>query len=128
MRILYLKNLVILLISIGCYLLSIKEVESIPTNLLPTVTTFVGFILVAPVFANFAFTYGDHGNRYNFLGHLISFLVMTPCIVLVGILDLLFIRMIGEIWIFRTMLFLFILSIFLYDIWDALTERKDNEG
>ena len=59
MRILYLKNIIILFISIGCYLLSIKEVESIPTNLLPTVTTFVGFILVAPLFANFAFTYGD---------------------------------------------------------------------
>jgi len=117
------KNVLLVILSISLYPI-VKEAFSVVTDkaVLNNLVLFVGLIIVVPLFANFAFTYETIkiGSKIQtFTGHLIAFFIMLGSFLLLEMIDVLFVMAVGNITIFRVVLFLFALVILLYDFWDA---------
>ncbi len=98
-------------------------------GVLNTLILFVGLIIVVPLFGCFAFTYeliNQNSIFQRMLAHVIAFTIMLATFMLLLMIDVLFIMLVGDILIFRFVLLLLLISIFLYDFWDALrlTNKK----
>lgn len=60
----------------------------------------------------------------RYVGHVITTTIMLSIFILVFMIDILFVLMVGDIWIFRLVLFLFLLNLILYDFWDAMRNTE----
>lgn len=116
------KNLLLIAALAGAYPV-IKEEFSVVTNpqTLNTILLFVGLILVAPLFANFQFSYqfSSRNSSSNLLvSHITTFLAMLVCGLLVLMIDVIFLRLVGHLFVFRLTLLLFLTCMILWDFYD----------
>ena len=92
------------------------------TQILSTIILFVGLIIVAPLFANFAFTYERTLIRspwHRMSGHCIAFSIMLATFLLLEMIDILFFMLVGNMFVFRFVLIMLVFGIYVYDFWDA---------
>ncbi|MBI3419564.1 MAG: hypothetical protein HY053_05485 [Proteobacteria bacterium] len=118
----FIKNALLVLLLLILYPVIQREFSSV-TNLqtLNTLLLFVGLIIVAPLFANFQFSYqfSIRKNPVNLIiSHVATFLAMLVCGLLIAMVDVIFVRLVGNILVFRMTLFLFLVSLILWDFWD----------
>ena len=117
------KNIFLIVASIGLYPVIVRSLSPIHDNaILSTIILFVGLIIVAPLFANFAFTY-ERTLITNFWhrmsGHCVAFVIMLATLLLIEMIDVLFFMLVGDMFVFRLILVLLVVGILLYDFWDA---------
>lgn len=116
------KNIVVVFLSFSLYGVIEEAFTPIPKDILETLILFVGLIIVVPLFSNFAFTYDylqGTSSSQRYVGHLITFTIMLSTLLLIAMIDILFALMVGDIWVFRFVLCLFLIALILYDFWDA---------
>ena len=115
------KNTIIMISWILLYRVtenSFSVIESRET--LGTVLLFVGLIIVAPLFAKFAYTYKETPKKKSdvLLGHMVTGLLMWTIGVLLIMTDVLFLRLVGNIPVFRAVIFAIMTAVILFDFWD----------
>lgn len=119
----WIKNILLLVIAFSAYPQIQKAFQSITDqSTLETILLFVGLIIVVPLFANFEFSYSQTHTKsklQNLLGHAIAFLIMLAVFLMLAMIDVLFVTLVGEVYLFRVVLSLLFLGILLYDFWDA---------
>jgi hypothetical protein len=106
------------------YLFAKREVSQISSENLDTLVLFVGLIVIAPITANFIYTYrGVKNKKAVLLGHLTTFFSMLVIGMLFVILDILLLRMIGNILTFRISIFMFWIGVVFFDFADFLADE-----
>lgn len=117
-----LKNLVLILALALAYPEIQREFSAVTdTQTLNTLLLFIGLIIVAPLFANFQFSYqfSHKGKFSNILSsHIATFLAMLVIGLLIEMVDVIFVRLVGNIVIFRLTLLAFMTCMIVWDCWD----------
>ena len=117
-----LKNLLLIVVLFLSYPEIQHEFSTVTDpQTLNTLLLFVGLIIVAPLFANFQFSYqfsAKHQKVNLLISHAVTFLAMLVCGLLVEMVDVIFLRLVGGIMIFRVTLLLFVGCMILWDLWD----------
>ena len=123
-----LKNVILVLLLAALYPVIESEFAAITNpQTLNTLLLFVGLIIVAPLFANFQFSY-QFSHRHNtnlILSHIVTFLALLVCGLLILMVDVIFLRLVGNIIVFRVTLFLFLVCMLLWDFWDFWRIQED---
>ena len=116
------KNSALVATLIVVYPLIKKEFAAVDNvQTLNTLLLFVGLIIVAPLFAAFQFSYQFSLPKNNvnlFISHLATFLAMLVIGLLAIMIDVIFIRLVGNLYSFRITILLFILCLIAWDFWD----------
>lgn len=124
----FLKNAILILALFAAYPVIEHEFASVTNpQTLNTLLLFVGLIIVAPLFACYQFSYqfSIQSSKVNVvLSHIAVFLAMLVCGLLIEMVDVIFVRLVGNIVIFRLTLLLFMTSLLLYDFWDFWRMQK----
>ncbi len=124
MKSLIIKNILIHLLLIPFYIITVKDIASIPGDKLDTLLLFVGLIVIAPITSNFIYTYKDaERNTALMWGHVTTFLSMLVIGMLFITLDILLILMVGNVLVFRLALVLFWLAVVTFDFADFLVKH-----
>ena len=117
-----LKNCLLILVLALSYPEIQHEFSSVTDpQTLNTLLLFIGLIIVAPLFANFQFSYQFSHNNHKmnlFLSHITTFLAMLVCGLLIAMVDVIFVRLVGNVLIFRSTLLLFLICMIIWDFWD----------
>ena len=126
MKAIIIKNIIIHVLLIPFYFLTAKEVAMMPTNKLDTLLLFVGLIVIAPITSNFIFSYKNADSKQIATwGHITTFFSMLIIGMLFITLDVLLVLMVGNVLVFRLVLFLFWVAVVTYDIVDFLMIRRN---
>ena len=102
------------------------KIENIQT--LNTLLLFVGLIIVAPLFANFQFSYQFSKSERDLnilLSHATTFLSMLVIGLLAIMIDVIFVRLVGNLLTFRITLLLFLICMLMWDFWDFLRLERN---
>ena len=122
------KNLVLVAVLAFAYPEIQREFSSVTDpQTLNTLLLFVGLIIVAPLFACFQFSYQFSVLQHPvnlLLSHLTTLLAMLVCGLLIAIVDVIFLRLVGNILIFRATLLMFVVCMILWDFWDFWRLKK----
>ncbi len=124
----FLKNFILFVVLILSYPIIQREFMVVTNpQTLNTLLLFVGLVIVAPLFACFQFSYqfSIKSNQSNLLvSHIATFLSMLVCGLLIAMIDVIFVRLVGDIFIFRLTLFLFLVCLVVWDFWDFWRIQK----
>lgn len=111
----------------GFYLYAQHEIATIPAAKLDTLVLFVGLIVIAPITSNFIYSYEKAQTKASVMwGTVTTFFSMLVIGALFSVLDVLLLRMIGNVLVFRTAILLFWVAVVTFDFADFyLLKKKD---
>jgi hypothetical protein len=96
------------------------------TETLKTLLVFVGLLFVAPLFANFTFSYEHIKKSKNiWLGHFTAFAAMLVAGLLLIMLDILLVKLVGNVTTLRLTIIVLWILILSYDFWDFLRIKNE---
>lgn len=125
MNLIYVKELLIHALLVPFYFLTKNEVAEMPTDKLDTLLLFVGLIVIAPITSNFIYSYknADDERAINW-GHVTTFFSIMVIGMLFITLDVLLVRMVGNVLVFRIALLLFWVAVVTFDFADFENRTK----
>lgn len=119
MRAIFRKDILIHALLVPFYLLTREEVARMPAGQLDTLLLFVGLIVIAPITSNFIYSYKNAENEKAVMwGHVTTFFSMLVIGMLFITLDVLLVVMVGNVLVFRLVLFLFWIAVVTFDFAD----------
>ncbi len=121
------RNIALVVITALLYPSIQQELVAVPADTLQTLLLFVGLIIVVPLFGWYEFSYRDfklQSARHTWLSHLFIFPLGLAVLLLLSMIDILFVLLVGDIFLFRLVLLLIAFSTLVYDIWDSLKILK----
>jgi len=123
------KNLILHVLLAPFYWYAWHEIAQIPADKLDTLVLFVGLIVIAPISSNFIYSYSDVNTREALkLGHLTTFFSTLVIGMLFVALDILLLRMLGNILVFRIAILTFWIAVVSFDFADYELTQNGLKG
>lgn len=123
------KNILILILLYAFYQPIVELYSKIDATHYDSLLTTVTLLIMAALFADYAFTYGHskmESTINRWLSHIITFLIMLCTgVMLESVVILLRLKTGMDIWVMTFVSIAFYISLVLYDYWDIWTTKKD---
>lgn len=125
MKPIFIKSVLLHILLIPFYFFAVTEISTIDESKLETLVLFVWLIVIAPITSNFIYSYSSaQSNKAIKFGHYTTFFSSLVIGMLFIILDILLLKMIWNVLVFRISILFFWFAVISFDFADWYTKTE----